>query len=69
MFKTNVGGVDRVLRIVVGLVLIGVYFFFPGNAWWAIVALIVGIIALLTGLTSTCPLYSVLGISTCSMKK
>lgn len=65
MFKTNVGSADRALRIILGIVLIGVYFLFPGNAWWAIVALVVGIVALATGLMSTCPLYSVLGVSTC----
>ena len=69
MFKTNVGSVDRTLRIIAGVVLIAVYFLFPGNAWWAVLALVVGIIALATGAMSTCPLYSILGISTCPMKE
>ena len=64
MFKTNVGSADRILRIIVGVVLIGVYFLFPGNAWWAVLALAVGIVALVTGLLSTCPAYSILGVST-----
>ncbi len=68
MFKTNVGSVDRIFRIILGAILVAVYFLFPGNAWWAIAALVVGIIALATGLMSTCPLYSVLGISTCPRK-
>lgn len=56
--KYNVGGIDRKLRIVVGLLLIaaGIYF----QSWWGGV----GVILLLTGVISWCPAYSVLGIST-----
>lgn len=68
MFKTNVGSADRIVRIVLGAVLIAAYFLFPGHAWWGVVGLVVGIIALATGLMSSCPLYSILGISTCPMK-
>ena len=64
MFKSNVGSADRVIRVILGVVLIAVYFLFPGNAWWAIAALVVGIIALATGVVSSCPLYSLVGIST-----
>jgi hypothetical protein len=68
MFKTNVGGIDRVLRIVAGLALIAWWFFAPGmELRW--LPLVLGIVALATGVLSTCPLYSVLGISTCPMKK
>lgn len=67
MFKTNVGGIDRILRIVVGLVLIACYFLFPGVSYrWLFW---IGIIPLATGLLSTCPLYSILGMSTCPMKR
>lgn len=68
MFKTNVGNADRIVRIVLGIVLIAAYFLFPGQAWWAVVGLVVGVVALATGLMSSCPLYSLLGISTCPMK-
>ena len=63
MFKTNVGGIDRVLRIVVGIVLIALVFVGPRTplGW-------VGDIPLLTGLFSTCPLYSLIGISSCPRK-
>lgn len=64
MFKTNVGNTDKMIRIVLGVALIALYFLFPGNAWWAVVALVVGVIALATGLMSSCLLYSLLGIST-----
>lgn len=60
MFKTNVGALDRTLRIVLGLVLIALVFVGPKTAWgW------VGLVPLLTGLMRTCPLYSLIGISSC----
>ena len=62
--KANVGTIDRVIRVVLGLVLIALVFVGPQTPWgW------VGIIPLVTGLISTCPLYSILGLSTCPMKK
>lgn len=60
MFKTNVGGIDRLLRIVVGIVLIALVFVGPKTPWgW------VGLVPLLTGLFSTCPLYSLIGLNSC----
>lgn len=67
MFAKNVGSIDRILRIVVGLVVLSLFFIYP-DASWRYLALL-GIVPLLTGLFSTCPLYSILGISTCPMKK
>lgn len=66
MFKTNVGTADRVIRIIIGLALIAGFFAGWGGAWgWV---LWIGLVPLLTGLFATCPLYSVLGLSTCPMK-
>ncbi|CAH0497556.1 DUF2892 domain-containing protein [Novosphingobium sp. CECT 9465] len=60
MFKSNVGGIDRVLRIVVGLALIALVFVGPQTPWgW------LGLVPLLTGFMRTCPLYSLIGLSTC----
>jgi hypothetical protein len=60
MFKTNVGIVDRILRIVLGLVLIALVFVGPKTAWgW------IGLVPLITGLFRTCPLYSLVGVNTC----
>lgn len=60
MFKANVGGLDRLLRIVIGLVLIALVFVGPKTPWgW------IGIIPLATGFLRTCPLYSMIGASTC----
>lgn len=68
MFKTNVGSIDRILRIVLGLALIAWWYVSPGMGLrW--LPLVLGIVALGTGLMSTCPLYSILGISTCPLKK
>lgn len=59
MFKANVGGLDRILRILVGLGLIAIVFVGPQTPWgW------IGIVPLATGLFGTCPLYSLLGIRT-----
>jgi hypothetical protein len=68
MFKTNVGGIDRVLRIVVGAALLLWFFVDSGGGTWHYAKLI-GIVPLATGLFGTCPLYSVLGLSTCPVKR
>ncbi|KJS16629.1 MAG: hypothetical protein VR78_07155 [Hoeflea sp. BRH_c9] len=67
MFKSNVGAADRILRIVVGLALLAVFFIYP-DASWRYFALI-GSVPLVTGLLGTCPLYSLFGMSTCPVKK
>lgn len=55
----NVGGIDKVLRIVVGLALISLVFIGPKTMWgW------IGIIPLATGLFNFCPLYPLIGINT-----
>lgn len=58
--KHNVGTADRVLRILVGVVLIALA---ATNTvgWWGWL----GVIPLLTGLVRTCPAYSILGVKTC----
>ena len=61
--KKNVGGIDRILRIVAGIALIA-WALMGGPVWaW------IGIVPLATGALSTCPLYSILGMSTCPTKK
>jgi hypothetical protein len=63
MFKTNVGGIDRIARIVAGLVLIALAVTGTIGAWgW------IGVVLLATGLLSTCPLYSIIGLNTCPTK-
>ena len=58
--KTNVGTIDRVLRVIVGLVLIALVFVGPQTPWgW------IGVVPLLTALIGYCPLYSIIGVKTC----
>lgn len=62
--KSNVGGIDRILRIVVGLVLIVLTVMGVLPMWGYI-----GIVPLATGAIGWCGLYPMLGINTCPMKK
>ncbi|OHC54702.1 MAG: hypothetical protein A3D16_11215 [Rhodobacterales bacterium RIFCSPHIGHO2_02_FULL_62_130] len=68
MFKTNEGTVDRALRVFVGLALLIWFYVDQGTGFWHYAKLI-GIVPLLTGALGYCPLYSILGVSTCPMKK
>ena len=68
MFKTNEGTIDRAVRILVGAALIVWFFVDQGAGFWHYAKLI-GIVPLATGLLGSCPLYSILGVSTCPMKK
>ncbi len=62
--KLNVGGMDRVLRIVLGLVLIGMTLVGTIGVWgW------LGVVPLATGAIGWCPPYAIFGFSTCSTKK
>jgi len=56
----NVGGFDKILRIVAGLVLIGLGVAGIGSPWTFI-----GVVPLLTGLLNWCPLYTLFGVNTC----
>jgi hypothetical protein len=60
----NIGSIDRIARIVIGLALIAAALELFGPAYQSVWAWI-GIIPLATGLVGWCPLYSVLGIKTC----
>ena len=65
---TNVGGIDKILRIIIGVVLIAyaIPLGFPKTEWnwigW------IGIIPLLTAVFGVCPLYSIVGLSSCPRK-
>ncbi len=58
----NVGGVDRVLRIVAGLVILALGVAGP-LGWWGLV----GLVPLATGVLRFCPAYTLLGLRTCPM--
>jgi hypothetical protein len=62
--KSNVGGIDKILRIVVGIVLIALAAMNVIGLWgW------IGIVPLLTGLMGWCPAYTLFGMNTCPLKK
>lgn len=61
--KTNVGGIDKVLRIGAGVALVA-WAALGGPVWaW------IGVVPLATGLSGFCPVYPLLGMNTCPMKK
>ena len=61
--KANVGGIDKILRIVIGAALIAWVLFANGPVWaW------IGVVPLATCLLNFCALYSILGINTCKVK-
>ncbi|MEK7299582.1 MAG: DUF2892 domain-containing protein [Nitrospirota bacterium] len=61
----NVGGVERPIRIVVGIIALGIGAFAGLPPVGTGVALVVGTIALVTGVFGFCPLWTVFGINTC----
>ena len=65
MIKANVGGVDRIIRAAVGLILIGLTLAGQLGVW----ASIVGVVVLLTAVFKFCLAYPILGVSTCPMSK
>jgi len=61
---SNVGGIDRLLRIVAGVALLAAGAFGP-LGWWGLV----GLVPLATGLVRFCPAYTLLGLSTCPARR
>lgn len=58
--KKNVGSLERVIRIIAGIAILSLAFVGPQSPWAYL-----GIIPLATGLIGWCPLYALLGLSTC----
>lgn len=62
--KMNEGKLDRLLRVVAGVVILSLVFVGPRTPWaW------LGLVPLLTGLIGFCPLYAILGINTCGVPR
>lgn len=62
--KANVGTIDRTLRIIAGLALIGMTLAGVIGVWgW------IGVVPLVTGIFKFCPAYTLLGMNTCPMDK
>ena len=62
--KTNESGLDRVIRVIVGIALLALYFTNVVTGGLGIVFIVLGAVALLTGVVGFCPLYTLLKIST-----
>ncbi len=58
--KQNIGGIERFLRVIIGLGIISLAFVGPKSPWAYL-----GVVPLLTGLIGWCPPYAIFGISTC----
>ncbi len=61
--KVNEGTVDRAARVIAGLIILALAFVGPQTPWGYL-----GLVPVLTGLSGWCPLYTVLGINTCTSK-
>lgn len=67
--KCNVGGIDRIGRLVLGVVLLLVGLLAPLGMTWQIVVLVLAAVALITGIVQFCPANALFGINTCEQKK
>ena len=67
--KKNVGITDKWVRIVIAAVILALYGFGVIHDTVAMVLLVVGLILLITSLIGYCPLYSILGKSTCKKEE
>ncbi|MCU0838442.1 MAG: DUF2892 domain-containing protein [Rhodospirillales bacterium] len=62
--QTNVGTIDRALRLIAGVVLIALVFVGPQTPWgW------IGVVPILTALVGFCPAYRLFGLRTCPLQK
>ena len=61
---TNEGTIDRALRVIAGAGILSLAFIVPQTVWGY-----VGLVPLITGLVGYCPLYAMLGLSTCPVKR
>jgi hypothetical protein len=64
--KANVGGIDKALRIIGGIVLLALFFVLEGNARWLG---LIGLVPLVTAFIGWCPAYALIGVNTCSVRQ
>lgn len=62
------GGTDRIIRIIVAILALGLYFTHILTGTLGLIAIVVSGIFVLTSIVSFCPLYTVLGVSSCKVK-
>ncbi len=66
--EKNVGMIDRVIRIILGIILLYLFVMSMVGAPWSYLVALIGLILLVTGILGTCPLYSMLGMNTAGKK-
>jgi hypothetical protein len=59
--KINEGSLDRIIRVILGLIILALWFVLQGNAQYLA---LIGLIPLITGIIGWCPLYTIFGIDT-----
>ena len=63
LLPRNEGTIDRTIRVIAGLAILSLTVIGPQTSWGFL-----GLVPLVTGLVGTCPLYTLIGITTCPMK-
>ncbi|TDB64206.1 YgaP family membrane protein [Arundinibacter roseus] len=66
--KTNMGGTDRMIRVILAIAAVTLYFSNLVSPTLSIIALVVAGVFLLTSFLSFCPLYTLFGVSTCKTR-
>ncbi|MDR3585441.1 MAG: DUF2892 domain-containing protein [Desulfosporosinus sp.] len=64
--KVNEGSLDRIIRIIIGLIILSLWFLLQGNAKYLA---LIGLIPLITGIIGWCPLYTIFGVNTIGKRK
>lgn len=64
--KSNVGTLDRLIRLLLAAALFSLFFILPGGQKWLG---LIGVVPLATGLVQWCPLYALFGIGSCSCSR
>lgn len=67
--KPNMGGIDRIIRVVVAAIIAVLYFNGTLTGTIGVVAVALAVVFALTSLVSFCPLYTLVGLNTCPVKK
>ncbi|MGB9679377.1 MAG: YgaP family membrane protein [Minisyncoccia bacterium] len=63
--KTNIGSTDKIIRYIIGILLLSMLFFVSGSAkYWGLI----GLIPIITAAIGFCPLYTIFGINTANKK-
>jgi len=66
--KTNMGGADKVIRIILAAVFAILFFTGTITGIWGTVLLVLGGVFLFTSVVSFCPMYAIFGLNTCKVK-